>query len=219
GMFGDYLHLGISIAAMRWVEFVLATPVVVWGGWPFFERFWASLVHRSPNMFTLIGLGTGAAYLESVVAAIFPGWFPELFREMGAAPVYFEAAAVITTLVLLGQVMELKARSKTAGAIRELLNLLPSSAHLINDTGQEKDVPLAAVRQGDLLRARPGERVPVDGIVREGASAVDESTLTGEPMPVEKRAGDEVTSGTLNTSGSVVMEVGRDGNGTLVAQI
>ena len=219
GMFGDYLHLGISMAAMRWVEFVLATPVVVWGGWPFFERFWASLVHRSPNMFTLIGLGTGAAYLESVVAAIFPGWFPELFREMGAAPVYFEAAAVITTLVLLGQVMELKARSKTAGAIRELLNLMPSSAHLINDTGQEKDVPLAAVRQGDLLRARPGERVPVDGIVREGASAVDESTLTGEPMPVEKRAGDEVTSGTLNTSGSFVMEVRRVGNETMLAQI
>src|SRR5262249_48156863 len=147
-------------------------------------------------------------------------WFPKSFQEMnGAVPVYFEAAAVITTLVLLGQVMELGARAKTAGAIRELLHLAPQVAHLIADTGQEKDVPLATVQQGNLLRARPGERVPVDGIVREGASAVDESTLTGEPMPVEKRAGDEVTSGTLNTSGSFVMEAGGVGNETMLAQI
>jgi len=220
GMFGEKFSFGISAAAMRWIEFVLATPVVLWGGWPFFERFWASIVNRSPNMFTLIGLGTGAAYLESVAATIFPGWFPKSFAEMnGAAPVYFEAAAVITTLVLLGQVMELGARAKTAGAIRELLHLAPQVAHQIDNSGQEKDVPLAAVQSGDVLRVRPGERLPVDGIVREGASAVDESMLTGEPMPVEKRAGDEVTGGTLNTSGSFVMEARRVGNETMLAQI
>jgi len=194
--------------------------VVLWGGWPFFERFWASIVNRSPNMFTLIGLGTGAAYLESVAATIFPGWFPKSFAEMkGAVPVYFEAAAVITALVLLGQVMELGARAKTAGAVRELLHLAPQVAHQIHNSGQEKDVPLAAVQPGDALRVRPGERVPVDGIVREGASAVDESMLTGEPMPVEKRAGDEVTGGTLNSNGSFVMEALRVGNETMLAQI
>jgi len=220
GMFGEKFNSGISMAAMRWIEFVLATPVVLWGGWPFFERFWASLVNRSPNMFTLIGLGTGAAYLESVAATIFPGWFPKSFVEMnGVVPVYFEAAAVITALVLLGQVMELGARAKTAGAIRELLHLAPQAAHQIDGTGQEKDIPLAAVERGDLLRLRPGERVPVDGIVREGASAVDESMLTGEPMPVEKRVGDEVTGGTLNASGSFVMEARRVGNETMLAQI
>ncbi len=220
GMFGEKFSFGISAAAVRWIEFVLATPVVLWGGWPFFERFWASLLNRSPNMFTLIGLGTGAAYLQSVAATIFPGWFPKSFQEMsGAVPVYFEAAAVITTLVLLGQVMELRARAKTAGAIRELLHLAPQVAHLMADTGQEKDVPLAAVQQGDLLRVRPGERVPVDGVVREGASAVDESMLTGEPMPVEKRAGDGVTGGTLNASGSFVMEARRVGGETMLAQI
>ena len=220
GMFGGKFSFGISAAAMRWIEFVLATPVVLWGGWPFFERFWASIVNRSPNMFTLIGLGTGAAYLESVAATVFPGWFPKSFAEMsGAVPVYFEAAAVITTLVLLGQVMELGARAKTAGAIRELLHLAPQVAHQITDTGQEKDVPLSAVQQGDLLRVRPGERLPVDGVVKEGASAVDESMLTGEPMPVEKRVGDEVTGGTLNASGSFVMEARRVGNETVLAQI
>ena len=220
GMLGEKFHFGISAAAMRWVEFMLATPVVLCGGWPFFERFWASLVNRSPNMFTLIGLGTGAAYLESVTGTIFPGWFPKSFQEMsGAVPVYFEAAAVITTLVLLGQVMELGARARTAGAIRELLHLAPQVAHQMGDTGQEKDVPLAAVQQGDLLRVRPGERVPVDGVVKEGASAVDESMLTGEPMPVEKRAGDEVTGGTVNASGSFVMEAQRVGSETMLAQI
>src|SRR6267154_2050050 len=220
GMFGEKFSFGISAAAMRWIEFVVATPVVLWGGWPFFERFLASIVNRSPNMFTLIGLGTGAAYLESVAATIFPGWFPKSFAEMNAAvPVYFEAAAVITTLVLLGQVMELGARAKTAGAIRELLHLAPQVAHQIDNSGQEKDVPLAAVQSGDVLRVRPGERLPVDGIVREGASAVDESMLTGEPMPVEKRAGDEVTGGTLNTSGSFVMEARRVGDETVLAQI
>jgi Cu+-exporting ATPase len=220
GMIGEKFNFGISAAAMRWIEFALATPVVLWGGWPFFERFWASLVNRSPNMFTLIGLGTGAAYLESVAATIFPQWFPKTFQEMnGAVPAYFEAAAVITTLVLLGQVMELSARQKTAGAIRELLHLAPQVAHQILDTGQEKDVPLVAVQQGNVLRVRPGERVPVDGIVREGASAVDESMLTGEPMPVEKSVGDEVTGGTLNASGSFVMEARRVGNETVLAQI
>ena len=220
GMFGEKFHVGISAAAMRWIELALATPVVLWGGWPFFERFWAALVNHSPNMFTLIGLGTGAAYLESAVATIFPGWFPKSFQDMsGAVPVYFEAAAVITTLVLLGQVMELSARARTAGAIRELLHLAPQVAHQIGDTGQEKDVPLAAVQQGDLLRVRPGERVPVDGVVREGASAVDESMLTGEPMPVEKRASDGVTGGTLNASGSFVMEARRVGSETMLAQI
>jgi len=219
GMFGEQWHQGISMTAMRWIEFVLATPVVLWGGWPFFERFWVSIVNRSLNMFTLIGLGTGAGYVESVTATIFPGWFPASFLEMGAAPVYFEAAAVITTLVLLGQVMELGARAKTAGAIRELLHLTPQAAHQMDATGQEKDVPLAAVQQGDLLRVRPGERVPVDGVVKEGASAVDESMLTGEPMPVEKGAGDEVTGGTLNASGSFVMEARRVGSETKLAQI
>lgn len=219
GMFGGRLHFGISTPEMRWIEFVLATPVVLWGGWPFFERFWTSIVNRSPNMFTLIGLGTGAAYLESVAATIFPEWFPASFREMGAAPVYFEAAAVITVLVLLGQVMELGARAKTAGAIRELLHLTPQVVHRIGNTGQEKDVPLAAVEQGDLLRVRPGERVPVDGILREGTSAVDESMLTGEPMPEEKRVGDEVTGGTLNASGSFVMEARRVGDETILARI
>ena len=220
GMFGERFSFGISMEAMRWIEFALATPVVLWGGWPFFERFCASIVNRSPNMFTLIGLGTGAAYLESVVATIFPGWFPKSFAGMsGAVPVYFEAAAVITTLVLLGQVMELGARAKTAGAIRELLHLAPQVAHQVDGTGEEKDVPLAGVQRSDLLRVRPGERVPVDGIVREGASAVDESMLTGEPMPVEKRAGDEVTGGTLNASGSFLMEARRVGNETMLAQI
>src|SRR5713226_1800556 len=158
-MLGESLGLHLRPSFLNGIEFLLATPVVLWGGWPFFERFWASIVNRSPNMFTLIGLGTGAAYLESVTATIFPGWFPKSFAEMnGAVPVYFEAAAVITTMVLLGQVMELGARAKTAGAIRELLHLAPQVAHQIDGTGQEKDVPLAAVEQGNLLRVRPGER-------------------------------------------------------------
>jgi Cu+-exporting ATPase len=193
---------------------------VLWGGWPFFERFWSSLVHRSPNMFTLIGLGTGAAYLDSVVATFFPRIFPDSFRGMdGAVPVYFEAAAVITTLVLLGQVLELRARQRTGGAIRALLNLAPQQAHLLAADGTERDVPLEQVKRGDRLRARPGERVPVDGVIREGASAVDESMVTGEPMPVEKAAGDKVTGGTLNTSGSFVMEAERVGSETMLAQI
>jgi Cu+-exporting ATPase len=219
-MFGETLGMGLSHGLRNAIEFLLATPVVLWGGWPFFERFWASLVNRSPNMFTLIGLGTGAAYLESVVATFFPQAFPASFRGMaGAAPVYFEAAAVITTLVLLGQVLELRARQRTSSAIRALLNLAPQQAHLLTGDGPDRDVALDTVKGGDRLRVRPGERVPVDGVICDGASAVDESMITGEPMPVEKGAGDSVTGGTLNTSGSFVMEAQRVGSETMLAQI
>ncbi|HXY25714.1 MAG TPA: heavy metal translocating P-type ATPase [Candidatus Acidoferrum sp.] len=220
-MFGDALGLRLSHAVRNVVEFILATPVVLWGGWPFFERFWASLVNRSPNMFTLIGLGTGAAYLDSVAATFFPQIFPASFRGMdGAALVYFEAAAVITTLVLLGQVLELRARQRTSGAIRALLDLTPQQAHLLTAGGvEEEDVPLDQVKRGDRLRVRPGERVPVDGVIRDGASAIDESMVTGEAMPVEKKSGDSVTGGTLNTSGSFVMEAQRVGSETMLAQI
>jgi Cu+-exporting ATPase len=219
-MFGEYLGLHIAPAIRNWIELILATPVVLWGGWPFFQRFWASLVHRSPNMFTLIGLGTSAAYLDSVVATMLPRIFPMSFRGMdGGAPVYFEAAAVITTLVLLGQVLELRARQQTSGAIRALLNLAPQQAHLLASGGREQDVSLDQVKQGDQLRVRPGERVPVDGVIREGASAIDESMITGESMPTEKSAGDKVTGGTLNASGSFVMLAERVGNETMLAQI
>jgi Cu+-exporting ATPase len=219
-MAGEALGLHLAPMVRNAIEFVLATPVVLWGGWPFFRRFWSSLINRSPNMFTLIGLGTGAAYLDSVVAMLFPGLFPTSFRGMNeAVPVYFEAAAVITTLVLLGQVLELRARGRTSDAIRALLNLAPQQAHLLVPDGSEKDVALDQVKRGDRLRVRPGERVPVDGVVREGASAVDESMVTGEPMPVEKSTGDKVTGGTLNTSGSFVMEAERVGSETMLAQI
>jgi Cu+-exporting ATPase len=219
-MFGESLGLHLAPQVRNAIEVFLATPVVLWGGWPFFQRFWSSLVNRSPNMFTLIGLGTGAAYLDSVVATFFPRIFPASFRGTdGAAPVYFEAAAVITTLVLLGQVLELRARQRTSGAIRALLNLAPQQAHLLAADGAERDVPLDQVKHGDRLRVRPGERVPVDGVIREGASAVDESMVTGEPMPVEKAAGDKVTGGTLNTSGSFIMEAERVGGETMLAQI
>src|SRR5881398_3662289 len=214
------LGLRLTHNVRNLIEFALATPVVLWGGWPFFERFWASLVNRSPNMFTLIGLGTSAAYLDSVATTFFPQVFPASFRSMdGAAPVYFEAAAVITTLVLLGQVLELRARERARGAIRALLNLAPQQAHIVEAAGSEKYVALDQVKHGDRLRVRPGERVPVDGVIREGTSAVDESMVTGEPMPVEKVAGDTVTGGTLNTSGSFVMEAQRVGSETMLAQI
>jgi len=219
-MLGEALGLHLAPTERNGIEFLLATPVVLWGGWPFFQRFWASLVNRSPNMFTLIGLGTGAAYLSSVFATFFPNLFPASFRDMhGAVPVYFEAAAVITTLVLLGQVLELRARQRTSGAIRALLNLAPQQAHLFAADGTEKDVALDQVKPGDRLRVRPGESVPVDGVIREGASALDESMVTGEPMPVEKTAGDKVIGGTLNTSGSFVMEAERVGGETMLAQI
>src|SRR5947207_5599573 len=219
-MIGESFDVPLVPNVRNGVEFLLATPVVLWGGWPFFERFWSSLVNRTPNMFTLIGLGTGAAYLDSVAATFFPQIFPAFFRGMpGAAPVYFEAAAVVTTLVILGQVLELRARQRTSGAIRALLNLAPQQAHLLGSDGSEKDVALGQVQRGDRLRVRPGERVPADGTIREGASAVDESMVTGEPMPVEKTAGDQVTGGTLNTSGSLVMEAERVGPESMLAQI
>jgi Cu+-exporting ATPase len=219
-MLGESLGLHLKPSFLNGIEFLLATPVVVWGGWPFFERFWSSLINRSPNMFTLIGLGTGAAYLDSVAATFFPQLFPASFRGMdGGVPVYFEAAAVVTTLVLLGQVLELRARQNTSGAIRALLNLAPPQAHVLGADGTEKDVSLDQVKRGDRLRIRPGERVPVDGTIREGASAVDESMVTGEPLPVEKSPGDKVTGGTLNTSGSFAMEAERVGNETMLAQI
>lgn len=218
-MFGEMAGLHWATATKNAIEFLLATPVVLWGGWPFFRRFWNSLVNRSPNMFTLIGLGTGAAYVYSVVATLFPQVFPASFRNaQSGVAVYFEAAAVITTLVLLGQVLELRARHRTSSAIRELLHLAPQTAHRISGSN-ETDGPLNEVRKGDLLRVRPAERVPVDGTVREGASAVDESMLTGEPLPVDKQAGDKVTGGTLNTNGSFVMVAERVGSETLLAQI
>jgi P-type Cu+ transporter len=218
-MFGEALGMHLAAGPNNAIELLLSTPVVLWCGWPFFERFWASLVNRSPNMFTLIGLGTGAAYVYSVAATLFPQLFPASFRDLqGKVLVYFEAAAVIITLVLLGQVLELRARQSTSGAIRQLLQLAPQIAHLLSG-GTERDVPLEQVRPGDELRVRPGERVPVDGVVCEGASAIDESMLTGEPLPVEKAQGDKVTGGTLNTSGSFLMAAERVGSETLLARI
>jgi Cu+-exporting ATPase len=206
--------------ALVWIQFALATPVVLWGGWPFFERGWASIVHRSPNMFTLIALGTGAAYAYSVAATLAPGLFPASFRESdGTLAVYFEPAAVIVTLVLLGQVLELRARAQTSSALKSLLGLAPKTARVVSDNGSENDVPLDLVRAGDRLRVRPGEKVPVDGSVLEGESAVDESMVTGEPLPVDKAAGDRVTGGTLNTTGAFVMRAERVGADTLLAQI
>jgi P-type Cu+ transporter len=218
-MAGHTLGLHLASGVTNGIELLLASPVVIWGGWPFFERFWASLVNRSPNMFTLIGLGTGAAYLYSLAATLFPQFFPDSFRDThGEVSVYFEAAAVITTLVLVGQVLELRARQRTSGAIRELLHLAPQTAHVVANGG-DRDASLEQVKRGDLLRVRPGERIPVDGMVREGASAVDESMVTGEPLPVEKQPGDSVTGGTLNSSGSFVMVAERIGSETLLAHI
>jgi len=210
----------LSARLVAWLELVLATPVVLWAGWPFFDRGWASLVNRSPNMFTLIAIGTGMAYGYSVVAALAPGWFPPSFRgPSGEVAVYFEVAAVITVLVLLGQVLELRARSRTSDAIRALLGLAPKTARVIRDDGTEADLPLEHIQPGDRLRVRPGEKVPVDGVVLEGTSAVDESMVTGEPIPVEKRPGDRVTGGTVNGTGGFVMRAERVGSETLLAQI
>ena len=206
--------------ALGWVEFALATPVVLWGGWPFFERGWASIVHRSLNMFTLIAMGSGAAYLYSLAAVAAPGLFPPTFRDAsGHIGLYFEAAAVITVLVLLGQVLELRARSQTSGAIQALLGLAPKTARRISPDGSEADVALSEVAIGDLLRVRPGEKVPVDGSVVEGHSSVDESMVTGEPIPVEKAAGAKVVGGTMNGTGSFVVKAERVGASTLLAQI
>ena len=202
------------------LEFLLATPVVLWGGLPFFQRFWTSLLNRSPNMFTLIGMGTGVAYGYSVIATIAPQIFPDSLRSMGGYPdVYFEAAAAITTLVLLGQVMELRARSRTSAAIRALLDLSPKTARLLNPDGSEKDIPLEQVKPGDRLRVRPGEKVPVDGVLLEGRSAINESMITGESMPVEKSTGSNVIGATINATGSFVMRAERVGSETLLARI
>jgi P-type Cu+ transporter len=206
--------------ALGWAEFTLATPVVLWGGWPFFERGWNSIVHRSLNMFTLIAMGSGAAYLYSLAAVAAPGLFPPTFRDAsGHIGLYFEAAAVITVLVLLGQVLELRARSQTSGAIQALLGLAPKTARRISPDGSEADVALSEVAIGNLLRVRPGEKVPVDGAVVEGHSSVDESMVTGEPIPVEKAAGAKVVGGTINGTGSFVVRAERVGSSTLLAQI
>ncbi|HEX9809696.1 MAG TPA: copper-translocating P-type ATPase [Alphaproteobacteria bacterium] len=210
----------VSPAADRWIQFALASPVLLWGGAPFFVRGWASVVHRSLNMFTLIAMGTGVAYLFSAVAVIAPGIFPAAFRgHGGTVEVYFEAAAVIVTLVLLGQVLELRARSRTSSAIRQLLDLAPKMARRIGADGREEDVPLGRVAIGDRLRVRPGEKVPVDGVVEEGASAVDESMMTGESLPVEKHPGDRVTGATLNGTGTLVIRAEKVGADTLLARI
>ena len=196
---------------LDWAELILATPIVVWAAAPFFKRFWSSLKTMNPNMWTLIGLGVGAAYAFSVVATVAPGIFPAAFRgPEGEVGVYYEAAGVIVVLVLLGQVLEIRAREQTGGAIRALLDLAPKTARLVRDDGNDEEVPLEHVRVGDRLRVRPGEKIPVDGEVADGSSAVDESMLTGEPVPVEKGAGAKVTGGTLNGSGSFVM-VAREG--------
>jgi Cu+-exporting ATPase len=210
----------LSMRLTGWAQLALSSPVLLWGGWPFFQRGWASLIRRSLNMFTLIALGTGVAYAYSVIAVVAPGLFPDAFQTAhGTVPVYFEAAAVIVTLVLLGQVLELRARSRTSDAITALLNLAPKTARQIRPDGSEEDVDVETVKAGDRLRVRPGERVPTDGVVLEGASAVDESMITGEPIPAEKTPGARVTGGTVNGTGGLVIEATRVGTDTLLAQI
>jgi len=218
-MFAPALVESLATPVRLWGQLMLAAPVVLWGGWPFFVRGWQSVANRSLNMFTLIALGTAAAFGFSVFAVLFPDALPHNMRHDGAPPVYFEAAAVIVTLVLLGQVLELRARSATSGAIRALLGLQPKTARRLRADGGEEDIPLAHVHVGDRLRVRPGERVPVDGVVVEGRSDVDESMVTGEPIPVEKARGSRVTGGTVNTTGSFVMRAERIGADTLLAQI
>ena len=217
-MFGHRLQW-MEMAVQSWVELVLAIPIVLWAGWPFFLRGWQSVVNLSPNMWTLIGLGTGAAFVYSVVATIAPQVFPASFVSMGRVAVYFEAAAVIISLTLLGQMLELKARSQTSAAIKSLLGLAPKTARRIRDDGSEEDVPLSNVHVGDKLRIRPGEKVPVDGVVVEGSSSVDESMLTGEPLPVSKRVDDKVIGATINMSGALVMRSEKIGSATVLAQI
>jgi Cu+-exporting ATPase len=217
-MFGHSLGW-FEMRTQSWVEGVLSLPVVLWAGWPFFRRGAQSVIERSPNMWTLISLGTGAAFAYSVVATLAPQVFPAAFVSMGRVAVYFEAAAVIISLTLLGQILELNARSQTSAAIKSLLGLAPKTARRLAADGSEADVPLAQVHVGDRLRVRPGEKVPVDGVVVEGSSAVDESMLTGEPMPVSKRTGDKLIGATLNTSGALVMQSERVGSSTVLAQI
>ena len=217
-MFGHQLNL-FDMAVQSWIELVLSLPIVLWAGWPFFSRGWQSVVNRSPNMWTLIGLGTGAAFIYSVVATIAPQIFPDSFISMGRVAVYFEASAVIISLTLLGQILELKARSQTSAAIKSLLGLAPKTARRILPDGTEEDVPLTHVHVGDLLRIRPGEKVPVDGVVTDGSSSLDESMLTGEPLPITKRIGDKVIGATLNTNGSLIMRSEKIGSSTMLSQI
>ncbi|HKE58208.1 MAG TPA: heavy metal translocating P-type ATPase [Pyrinomonadaceae bacterium] len=217
---GAPLRMVASMHTWSWLELVLATPVVLWGGWPFFVRAWQSIANRSLNMFTLIGLGVAVAYSFSLIATVIPGLFPSSFLESsGELPIYFEPAAVIVTLVLLGQVLELKARSQTGAAIKALLGLSPKTARKVLENGREADVPLDSVKPGDLLRVRPGEKVPVDGVIVEGSSAVDESMVTGEPMPINKQPGDQCIGATINQTGTFVMRAERVGAETLLAQI
>src|SRR5271170_4568607 len=214
------LHDLVPPRISTWIQFALSTPVVLWAGWPFFERAWASVLHRSLNMFSLIALGTGAAYLYSVFATLAPGMFPVGFRRMGGTvSVYFEAAAVITVLVLLGQVMELRARERTGGAIRALLKLAPKTARRLKAEGEDEEVPLELVHVGDRLRVRPGDGVPVDGDVLEGKGAVDESMVTGESMAAAKQPGDKLIGGTVNGTGSLVMRADKIGANTMLARI
>jgi len=208
----------VRMQAENWIGLVCSTPVVLWAGWPFFQRAWASIVNRSPNMFTLIGMGVGASYVYSALGTLAPALFPEGFREHGVVPTYFDTAAAITVLVLLGQVLELRARSRTSAAIKELLGLAPRTARLVRGD-QEVDVPITSVQVGDVCRVRPGEKIPVDGIVIEGRSAVDESMVTGEPIPAEKETGSRVTGGTINSTGTFLMRAERVGADTLLAQI
>ena len=217
-MFGHQLNL-FDMTVQSWIELVLSIPVVLWAGWPFFLRGWQSVINHSPNMWTLISLGTGAAFIYSVVATVTPEIFPNSFVSMGRVAVYFEAAVVIISLTLLGQVMELKARSQTSAAIKSLLGLAPKTARRIQADGSEEDIEIINVHVGDLLRIRPCEKVPVDGIVTEGSSAVDESMLTGEPVPVTKRLGDKVIGATLNTNGSLIMRSERIGSSMMLSQI
>ncbi|MDQ2640955.1 MAG: heavy metal translocating P-type ATPase [Pseudomonadota bacterium] len=217
-MFG-HRQQWMDMRVQSWVELILSLPIVLWAGFPFFARGWRSVLNRSPNMWTLIGLGTGAAFAYSVVATVAPQLFPASFVSMGRVAVYFEAAAVIISLTLLGQVLELKARSQTSAAIKSLLGLAPKTARRIRADGVEEDVPLAQIHGGDHLRVRPGEKVPVDGVVTEGGSAVDEAMVTGEPVPVTKRIGDKLIGATLNTTGALVMRAERVGSATVLSQI
>ena len=219
-VFGQSLRDVVSPTAFTWLPFILVTPVVGWVGWPFFQRGWASVVNRRLNMFTLIALGTGTAYLYSVAATLVPGLFPQSFRASGGdVPVYFESAAVIIVLVALGQVLEIRARTRTTDALKALLGLAPKTARVVRTENHEEDVFIDRVRVGDRLRVRPGEKVPVDGRVVEGSTSIDESMITGEPIPVEKQAGSRVTGGTINGTGTVLMEAERVGRETMLAQI
>lgn len=208
----------VSDPVSRWIQFIISTPIVLWCGWPFFEKGWYSLVNRSLNMFSLIALGIGAAYFYSAIAVIFPNWFPDSFKEQGELFIYFEAASVITVLVILGQVLELKAKSQTSQAIKTLLGQAAKTAHLLIN-GHEQEVSIEQVKVGDVLNVKPGEKIPVDGSVIDGESYVDESMITGEPIPIEKRVKDNVTGGTINQTGSFLMEAQRIGNETLLARI